>query len=145
MIPRSSARSSVRSWAALAPELLWPIWGPALAIAAFFLTLFGLKGLHYLYTRLAGPRAARSGTGRRILSYGYQAMTVVASVMAALMVLYVVGDILLLALALELDGRAEIEAALVVEQAEAPAFVGRLERQRRALAPPVDYHQRVDP
>lgn len=70
----------------------------ALAIAAFFLTLFGLKGLHYLYTRLAGPRGTRSGTGRRILSYGYQAMTVVASVMAALMVLYVVGDILLLSL-----------------------------------------------
>jgi hypothetical protein len=75
----------------------------ALAIAAFFLTLFLMKGLYLLYHRLtwlSGMRAVSTTTGRRILEYGYQALTIFLAVLILLFTLYVLGDVLLLVLAL---------------------------------------------
>jgi small-conductance mechanosensitive channel len=71
----------------------------ALSIAAFLLTWFLMKGMYLLYTRLSWKRVA-STTGRRIVEYGYQALTLVAAIMTALVVLYLAGDTLLLVLAL---------------------------------------------
>ena len=74
----------------------------ALSIAAFFLTLFLMKGLYGLYNRLnlhGRTRAITSTTGRRMLAYGYQALSVFMSILVALTVLYVLGDTVLLVLA----------------------------------------------
>ena len=74
----------------------------ALSIAAFFLTLFLMKGLYGLYNRLnlyGRTRAITSTTGRRMLAYGYQALSVFLSILVALTVLYVLGDTVLLVLA----------------------------------------------
>lgn len=71
-----------------------------LAIAAFFLTMFLMKGLYTLSSRLRTARTTRTTTGRRILAYSYQALTLFLSILAALLVLYLAGDILLLVLVL---------------------------------------------
>ncbi len=73
-----------------------------LAIAAFFLTLFLMKGLYALYNRLnlqGGTRTITTTTGRRMMAYGYQALSIFMSILVALLVLYVLGDTLLLVLA----------------------------------------------
>jgi hypothetical protein len=73
-----------------------------LAIAAFLLTYFLMKGLYVLYGRLqlrAGPRAiTTTTTSRRMLAYIYQGLSVFMSILAVLVVLYILGDILLLVL-----------------------------------------------
>lgn len=70
-----------------------------LTVAAFFLVWFLMKGLQALYNRLTW-RGKPRGTGSRIMLYGYRALSVLLALMAALLTLYVVGDIVLLALAL---------------------------------------------
>lgn len=75
----------------------------ALAVAAFFLTLFLMKGLYVLYHRLpwlTGVRTSASTTGRRILEYSYQAVTLLFAILVSLLTLYVLGDVLLLVLAI---------------------------------------------
>lgn len=74
----------------------------ALSIAAFFLTLFLMKGLYLFYNRmkLKGGALTTTTTGRRMLEYGYQALTIFTSTLVALLVLYILGDVLLLVLAL---------------------------------------------
>jgi len=72
----------------------------ALAIGAFFLTLFMMKGLYLLYSRLHRQNGKPTTTGRRMLAYGYQALTIFISVLIALLVLYLVGDMMLMVLAL---------------------------------------------
>lgn len=71
----------------------------ALSVAAFFVTWFLMKGLYVLYNRLSWKRGTTT-TGRRMVEYGYQALTIVISILAALLVLYLAGDTLLLVLAL---------------------------------------------
>ena len=72
-----------------------------LAIAAFLLTFFFMKGLYALYTRLqlrGGPRVITTTTGKRMLAYIYQGLSIFMSIVAVLVVLYVLGDTLLLVL-----------------------------------------------
>jgi len=59
-----------------------------------------MKGVYLLYSRLHGKNGKRTTTGRRILAYGYQALTIFISVLVALLVLYLVGDMMLMVLAL---------------------------------------------
>ena len=53
-------------------------------------------------------------------------------------------DILLPALGLELDGGSEIEDVVLAEDSEAPAFVGRFEGERVALAAHADARHRIE-
>ena len=72
-----------------------------LAIAAFLLTFFFMKGLYALYTRLqlrGGPRVITTTTSKRMLAYIYQGLSIFMSIVAVLVVLYVLGDTLLLVL-----------------------------------------------
>lgn len=74
----------------------------ALSVAAFFLTLFLMKAMLVLYNRLnlhGGTRTFTTTTGRRMMAYGYQALSVFMSILVALVVLYVLGDTMLLVLA----------------------------------------------
>ncbi len=72
-----------------------------LSIAAFLVTFFLMKGLYLLYYRLDLKGMMRTTTtGRRMIAYVYQALTVFMSILVALLVLYVLGDTLLLTLAL---------------------------------------------
>ena len=74
----------------------------ALSIASFFLMLFLMKGLYVLYNRMylrGGTRAITTTTGRKMMAYGYQALSIFMSILVALVVLYVLGDTLLLVLA----------------------------------------------
>ena len=73
-----------------------------LAVVAFFLTFLLMRGLFMLYARLnlhGGTRTFTTVTSRRIMAYGYQALTVILSILVALVVLYVLGDTTLLVLA----------------------------------------------
>jgi len=72
----------------------------ALAIAAFFLTLFMMKGLYLLYSQLHRQNGIPTTTGRRMFAYGYQALTIFISVLIALLALYLVGDMMLMVLSL---------------------------------------------
>ena len=74
-----------------------------LAIAAFFVVFFLMKGLYAVYLRLSSRsriRSSTSSTSRRMLAYIYQALTLCLSILAVLTVLYITGDVLLLVLAL---------------------------------------------
>jgi hypothetical protein len=73
----------------------------ALAVGASLLVWFILRGLLALYTRLGMYRIGTArGTGRRVFLYIYQALSVLLAAIAALLVLYVTGDIVLLVLAM---------------------------------------------
>ena len=74
----------------------------ALSVVSFFLMLFLMKGLYVLYNRLnlrGGTRTITTTTGRKMMAYGYQALSIFMSILVALVVLYVLGDTLLLVLA----------------------------------------------
>ena len=74
-----------------------------LSILAFLLTYLIMAGLFRFYIRLhikGETRSIATTTRRRLLEYGYKAFTIVICILAALTTLYILGDILLLALAL---------------------------------------------
>lgn len=71
----------------------------ALTVTAFFVAWFLMKGLQALYNRLTWRGKSRS-TGSRFLLYGYKVLSLLLALMAALLTLYVLGDVVLLALAL---------------------------------------------
>jgi len=74
----------------------------ALAVGAFLLVYFAMKGLYSRYiTSGSGPfsRYLTNNTSRRIFKYIYQAVTLIFSIIAVLLMLYMVDDILLLVLA----------------------------------------------
>jgi hypothetical protein len=70
----------------------------ALSLAAFISTLLLMKAVFYLYNRISGS-GIRMSIGRRVLTYGYHALTLVLSILAALVVLYLLGDMMLLVIA----------------------------------------------
>jgi hypothetical protein len=74
-----------------------------LAIGSFFLVYFFMKSLYALYLWVGGSRifarTITSTTNRRIIKYVYQAVTITLSIAAVLITLYMLGDILLLLLA----------------------------------------------
>jgi Skp family chaperone for outer membrane proteins len=74
-----------------------------LAIGSFFLVYFFMKSLYALYLWVGGSRifarTITSTTNRRIIKYVYQAVTITLSIAAVLIALYMLGDILLLLLA----------------------------------------------
>lgn len=74
----------------------------ALSIGTFVFTVLLMRGVYTLYTRVKGRGVLRASTGGRMLAYGYQALTFAISFLAALVVLYLLGDMLLLVLALVL-------------------------------------------
>lgn len=67
-----------------------------LSMLAFIGTLALMKGLHFLYHRFRKHNAVRRSTARRILTYAFQAFTIFVSIAAALIVLYLLGDMVLL-------------------------------------------------
>ena len=72
-----------------------------LSIGSFFIVFFLMKGAYALYRRWSNltGHTFTSATGRRVFKYAYEALTVTLSLAAVLMVLYMMDDILLLALA----------------------------------------------
>ncbi len=72
----------------------------ALSIAAFFFTLLLMKGLFFLYNRLSHRNTILISTRKRIFIYAYQMLTLLASTLVALLVLYFLGDMMLMVLAL---------------------------------------------
>lgn len=67
-----------------------------LALSAFLMTFLFMKSVQYLYNRFNKRNTMRKSTARRILSYAYQALTVILAVVAAIATLYIVGDMVLL-------------------------------------------------
>ena len=67
-----------------------------LSLLAFVITFLTMKGMYYLFNRIGRRNAIRVSTGKRIMTYGYQALTILSSIMAAMMVLYLLGDMMLI-------------------------------------------------
>jgi small-conductance mechanosensitive channel len=75
----------------------------ALAVAAYVLVYFLMKGLYagYLFLARRGlVRMASSTTNRRIMAYSYQALTITLATLVTLAALYIRGDVLLLVIAI---------------------------------------------
>lgn len=72
----------------------------ALSIAAFVFTMLSMKGLFFLYSRLSHRNTILISSRKRIFTYAYRTLTLVASTFVALLVLYFLGDIMLMVIVL---------------------------------------------
>lgn len=108
----------------------------ALATSAFILTLLVMKGLFLFYNRL-NRRQIRLSPVRRLLTYAYHTLTLFASTAAALIVLYLLGDmmlivIVLIILALILLGLRN-KVPMLIEETRLLLDLGSIREQERVV------------